>query len=207
LILPLIVSFASIAVARFFPGVEITNSIDGFLGRFKGQLTQQQIQQITKQLETFSFNPIFFWILQSLIAGATINALVAFGEEIGWRGFLYNEFKNNFNFWQNSIITGLIWGIWHAPLILQGHNYPNYPKLGVLWMIIFCILYSPIFNLIREKSNSVVATSILHGTLNATYGFSVLFLKGGNELTVGILGISGFIVLLIINTIIFLWKK
>lgn len=202
--LPLIISFASLPIAKLFPGVEIVSSIDGFLERFKNTLSEQQLQQLKQQMQTLDFIPMMFWIIQALFAGATINAVAAFGEEIGWRGFLYNELKYKFNFWQLSLIIGFIWGLWHAPLILQGHNYPNFPEIGVLWMIIFCILYSPIFNFIRKKSNSIIATSILHGTLNATYGFSILFLKGGNELTVGVLGISGFIILLIVDIIIFL---
>ncbi|MFN3550930.1 MAG: CPBP family intramembrane glutamic endopeptidase [Endomicrobiia bacterium] len=203
-VLPLVISFASLPVAKMFPGVEIVSSFDGFLERFKNNFSQQQMQQLKQQMQKIEFVPMMFWILQALFFGITINAVFAFGEEIGWRGFLYNELNPKFNFLKISLITGFIWGLWHAPLILQGHNYPNFPKIGVIWMIIFCILYSPIFNFIRKKSNSVIATSILHGTLNATYGFSILFLKGGNELTVGILGLSGFIILLIVDIIIFL---
>ncbi len=203
-VLPLIISFASLPVAKLFPGVEIVSSFDWFLERFRNNFSQQHMQQLKQQMQKIEFVPIMFLVLQALFTGITINAVFAFGEEIGWRGFLYSELKQKFDFFKTSLITGFIWGLWHAPLILQGRNYPNFPKIGVIWMIIFCILYSPIFNFIRKKSNSVIATSILHGTLNATYGFSIFFLKGGNELTVGMLGLSGFVILLIVDTIIFL---
>lgn len=206
-LLPLIVSYASIGVAVMFPSVEISPNMDGFFERLLSMYSTEQIESMKKQIAEMPINPVLMITIQSLFAGATINALAAFGEEIGWRGFLYKELMQKLNFWKTSFIIGFIWGLWHAPLILQGHNYPNYPIIGVLWMIIFCVLYSPIFNFIREKSGSVAATSILHGTINATYGVSVLFIKGGNELTVGVLGIAGFIVLLIINIIIYLFKS
>ncbi len=206
-LLPLVISFSSIPVAKLFPNIEISYSMEGLFERIKDSLSNQEIQKLKQQIELSPSSFIFFGIIQSLVAGVTINAVVAFGEEIGWRGFLYNELKQKFNFWQVSIITGFIWGLWHLPVILQGHNYPKYPILGSIWMIIFCILYSPIFNFIRTKANSVIATSVLHGTINATYGFSILFLKGGNELLVGVLGVSGFIVLAIINIILLLLPK
>ncbi len=202
--LPLIVSFASLAVSDIFPGTKVSFTIDGLLERFKDTMTQQQVQQLQQQFETIPFNPVWFAITQALIAGITINALVSFGEEIGWRGFLFNELIPRMGFWKTSGLTGFIWGLWHLPLVLQGHNYPHYRGLGVLWMTIFCILWSPIFNFIRIKSGSVIATSILHGSLNATAGFSFVFIKGGNELITGILGVSGFIVVAIVDIIIWL---
>lgn len=207
LFLPFIFSFASSSIAAFFPNVEISSNFEGFFERISKTLNKEQIAKMQQQLESVPFNPLLFWISTAILASLSINALVAFGEEIGWRGYLFNELSKNLNFWQVSLITGFVWGVWHAPLILQGYNYPTYPELGVLWMIIFCMLYSPIFNLIRIKSNSVIATSILHGAVNATYGFSIIFLKGGNELTVGMLGLAGFIVLFIADVIIWLYMR
>jgi|GEM_PF-6474532 len=56
---------------------------------------------------------------------------------------------------------------------------------GVLFMmIIFCLLLSPIFSYIRIKSRSVVAAAIMHGTLNATRGLSIMVVKGGGDLVI-----------------------
>lgn len=102
-----------------------------------------------------------------------------------------------------SLIIGIIWGIWHAPIILMGHNYPKYPIAGVFMMIAFCILFAPIFTLIREKSGSVIAASIFHGGNNALGGTAIMLLKGGNELLIGLTGLSGFTVLFVINISIY----
>jgi len=121
--------------------------------------------------------------------------------KLGWRGLLLREL-GRMGFWRASALIGLIWGIWHAPLILQGHNYPQHPVEGVFMMIIFCLLLSPIFSYIRIKSGSVIAAAILHGTLNATGGLSIMIVNG-NDLVTGVTGASGFIILSILNLLIF----
>ena len=205
-ILPVIFSCIAFGIALLFPDVSFSSDMSGFFERFLDKFTPSQIETLKSQIKAIPFNPFFFAIIQSLFAGATINAVAAFGEELGWRGFLQKEL-NFLGFWKGAIITGLIWGLWHAPLIIQGHNYPKYPYIGVFMMIVFTTLLSPLFSFIRIKSNSVITSAIMHGTLNASYGLSIMLLKGGNELTVGITGLAGFIALFILNFILWLYIK
>ena len=67
----------------------------------------------------YSFGSLMVLIMigQGMLAGITINAVVAFGEELMWRGFLLKELKGK-GIWRASLIIGSIWGIWHAPLII-----------------------------------------------------------------------------------------
>jgi len=110
-------------------------------------------------------------------------------------------------FWKSSIIIGLVWGIWHAPIILQGHNYPQHPQLGVFMMIVFTLLLSPIFSYVRLKANSVIAAAIIHGSINATVGLPLMVIKGGNDLTVGVTGLAGFIALSLVNLGLFVYDR
>jgi membrane protease YdiL (CAAX protease family) len=48
---------------------------------------------------------------------------------------------------------------------------------------------------IRIRSGSVIAPSIVHGTINASAGLAVLYLRGGSDLTVGLTGVAGFVAL------------
>ena len=66
-------------------------------------------------------------------------------------------------------------------------------------MVILCVLLAPIFSYIRLKSNSVIAAAIIHGTLNATGSLPLIVTKGGNDLIVGVTGLSGFVVLIGVN--------
>ena len=110
-------------------------------------------------------------------------------------------------FWKSSALIGLIWGLWYAPLILLGLNYPQHPELGVLIMIGWTIVIAPAFSYIRLKAKSVIAAAIFHGTINAVPGLAVVLLTGGDELTVAITGLAGFIAFGIVDLSLFIFDR
>jgi uncharacterized protein len=199
--LPVVLSVATFGVSLLFSGVSFAPGMEGMYSRFGSAMTPEQVEKFRQWSASLPVHPYFLGMLQALIAGATINAAAAFGEEIGWRGFLYKEFAP-LGFWRSSTLIGLIWGVWHAPLVVQGYNYPQHPVTGVLMMIVWCLLLSPVLNLVRLKSGSVIATSVLHGTLNGSAGLAIMLIKGGNDLTVGMTGLAGFVVLIIVDLLI-----
>src|SRR6516164_9485487 len=75
---------------------------------------------------------------QLLIAPGT-NAVFAFGEEWGWRGFLLFKLLP-LGQWPALVFSGALWGLWHTPVVLLGYNYPLHPRFGVLLMTIFCVI-------------------------------------------------------------------
>jgi membrane protease YdiL (CAAX protease family) len=197
-LIPVIISFLTLGIDLLFPMVEFTPNMAGFFEKLKNTLTLEQIEIMRAQAVAFPIHPYWIQLIQALIAGITVNALAGFGEELGWRGLLQREFAY-LGFWKSSLLIGIIWGIWHAPIILQGHNYPQHPKIGVFMMIIFTLLLAPIFSYVRLKAKSVIAAAIIHGTLNATFALDLMVIKGGNGLTVGISGLAGFIALVFVN--------
>ena len=200
--LPPVIAFATLGVSLLFPGVEYSSDMSGLLEL----LPPEQLQQIESQIAIYPIHPIWIALLQGLIAGITINAVAGFGEELGWRGFLQREF-GYMGFWKSSALIGVIWGIWHAPLILQGHNYPQHPVAGVFMMIGLCLLLAPIFSYVRLKAKSVIAAAVIHGSFNATVGLAIMMIKGGNDLTIGVTGLAGFIVLAVVNIGIFVYNR
>jgi membrane protease YdiL (CAAX protease family) len=203
LFMPVII-FLTIGVSLIFPDVTFNPEMTGFLNRLKNVLPPEQIEQMQQSLETLPVNLIWLTLIQGLIAGITVNALASFGEELGWRGFLLNAFKE-MKFFKATLFIGIIWGIWHAPLILMGHNYPQHPQTGVFMMIILCVLLTTILLYITIKSRSVIAASIMHGTMNAIAGISIMAINGGNDLTAGITGLAGFLALTIFITGVFIY--
>ena len=205
ILMPIIV-FSTFGISLLLPGVSYSPEMTGLFDLFENIITPEQVQLMKNSIENLPFD--FFWItlLQGLIAGITINAVAGFGEELGWRGFLLNEFKG-MSFFKASVIIGFIWGIWHAPIILMGHNYPQHPRIGVFMMIVWCILLTPIFIYITIKSKSVVAAAISHGTLNGTAGLSIMKIEGGSDLTTGVAGLAGFIALLIVLMGVFIYDS
>src|SRR6218665_283463 len=143
----------------------------------------------------------------SILFGGFINGIFTFGEELGWRGFLYNETKK-LGFWKSNLLIGTIWGLWHAPLILQGHNYPEHPVAGVFMMVPFCISLAFLLSWTRLKTNSVLAPALLHGMVNAGAGGIMLFAYGYNDLIGNIAGAAGVLgALLTLLVILFFDKK
>lgn len=162
------------------------------------------MKQIPGNMGTWGF--IGITLISGLLAGMTINAVFAFGEEIGWRGYLVELFKGQ-GFIRTSVVTGAIWGLWHAPLILNGHNYPQHPVAGVFMMVLMCILFTPILLYFRQKSGSVIVAAIMHGTFNGVVGLSNIFVLPFNDLLVGATGLAGMLVLLGSDAAIFLYDR
>jgi membrane protease YdiL (CAAX protease family) len=147
-------------------------------------------------------------LLSGMVAGVTTNALFAFGEEIGWRGYLLKQFEGK-NFLTTSIIIGIIWGLWHAPLILLGHNYPQHPQWGVLMMVVMSIPLSFIIQYFRVKSDSVIVAAVMHGTFNALAGMAYIFIdmNNWNDLIDASCGLTGICSLLVVAIAIFLFDR
>ena len=202
-VIPILYAFITLGINLFFTNVSFSANYEGLLS----SLPAEQATLVAEQLSKFP--PVVLLLInlvQAIIAGYTINAFFAFGEELGWRGYLLKALKGK-KFLSVSLITGFIWGLWHFPLILIGHNYPQHPITGVGMMIIWCILLSPVITYMVIKSKSVITAAIYHGTLNAIAGIGVLYLVGGNDLTNGVTGIAGFITLLLINIAFFFYDR
>lgn len=108
----------------------------------------------------------------AVVTGASIGAVWAAGEELGWRGYLLWELAP-LGFWPASLLIGIGWGVWHAPLIISGHAYPAFPVFGVGMMIIACISSAPLYTYVVVESRSVIAAVLLHGVFVAS-GVSIV---------------------------------
>ncbi len=109
--------------------------------------------------------------IQLIIISPFITLLVTFGEEYGWRGYLQTELAGIVGKVKAALLVGLIWGVWHAPLITMGHNYPGYPVEGILLMSAYTVTLSVIFGLAFIKSGSVWLVSYMHGVNNQSASF------------------------------------
>ncbi|MDO5671690.1 MAG: CPBP family intramembrane metalloprotease [Actinomycetaceae bacterium] len=113
-------------------------------------------------------------LISAFLAAFSINALVALGEEIGWRGWLTTALKP-LGFWPSAVVIGAIWGLWHAPINAAGYNYPDAPRpVAIVMFILFCVCFGALLQAIRERSQSLWPVAVAHGTLNATVGFFML---------------------------------
>lgn len=191
LFIPLLAVIICIPMSALMPGVSLNYGAEQVISQFG-------LDEATSETLQAQFSELSPWIMvgaqavSGLIAGCTINALFAFGEEYGWRNYLVDALRDS-GFWKKALFIGIVWGIWHAPLILQGHNYPQHPVAGVAMMCLSCILLGAIELYFVLKTRSVFPAAIIHGTFNALAGMVLFFVEGGNDLTVGLTGVAGFL--------------
>lgn len=121
-------------------------------------------------LAKYSVQTLVLFQLGTFLVAPAINALFSFGEEWGWRGFLLPKLLP-LGQWRALLLTGALWGLWHAPVVLLGYDYPFHPKLGVLLMILFCVIFGILLGWLRLATGSIWPAAIGHGALNAVGGF------------------------------------
>jgi membrane protease YdiL (CAAX protease family) len=139
---------------------------------------------------------------EAVVAALTVNALFAFGEEFGWRGWLADELRPLGAVWAN-VLTGILWGLWHAPIILLGFNYGG-SRLGVAFMVVLCIPLAFLLWRAREVTGTLYAPAALHGALNAFAGFFILVLVDPNPLLAAPVGLIGAAVIGIVAALLWL---
>lgn len=116
-------------------------------------------------------------IVPQVLLTALITTPILFGEEFGWRGFLQRRLFPEAPM-MSAIVTGLIWGVWHYPLILRGYNYPDQPLLGAALFTVFTVLVSYIFGWFYRRGGSIWCNSLAHAATNTVGSLALLWLAG-----------------------------
>ena len=101
------------------------------------------------------------------------------------------------------LITGIIWGLWHAPLTIIGHNYGlgywGFPFTGIAMMCLFCVTLGIFLSYLTLKTGSCIPAILGHGAVNGIAPIGIYFTHdGGNPFVgpapTGIIGMIPFIV-------------
>ncbi len=148
-------------------------------------------------------NPTMLLILftfMTVLVSPFFNTLFGLGEEIGWRGFLLPRLMP-LGKWKAYAILGVIWGLWHAPLVLVGFNYPGHPLLGLLLMILLTEAIGLFINELTLRYQSAILAGWVHGVFNSqSYGiWRMLLFYNTNPILGGITGLVGIAVLTVLG--------
>ena len=140
--------------------------------------------------------------VQAIFLAPILNFVTCFGEEWGWRGYLLPKMKNLLPTVPMLIITGIIWGLWHAPLTIIGHNYGlgywGFPFTGIAMMCVFCTVLGVFMSYVTLKTKSCIPAIVAHGAINGIAAIGMYFtFDGGNPfigpVPTGIIGLMPFI--------------
>ena len=141
---------------------------------------------------------IFVSAVQSILVGPLIGLLLGFGEEYGWRGYLQGELIG-LGKRRGILLLGLIWSVWHYPVIWMGHNYPGQPVSGTVLMTGYTTLLAFVLGYVMLKTGSIWLVSFLHALNNQTYSYlnSLVYQPDSPVFSFGA-GIYGLITLAVI---------
>lgn len=132
--------------------------------------------------KSFSFSQALTGIL-TVLATTPLMAFNTIGEEFGWRGYMNQKMEPLLGTTGTIIVGGIIWGLWHAVLTVEGHNfgkdYYGYPYIGIICMCINCMFTGIFLMWLTKKTNSIYPAAIFHAMNN--FGGTVtssLFMSG-----------------------------
>ena len=127
-----------------------------------------------------------FWLKEVIVIPMVFSCvLFFFGEEYGWRFFLQPRLQKKFGKIKGVILLGVIWGIWHLPMVLFYCSTPENFFYAVTTQIMCCIFLSIVFAYFYEKSGSLWCVVLLHFMTNAIAGIVAAKQGGIQELYSG----------------------
>lgn len=104
---------------------------------------------------------VLFFIYQFITAGT---------EEIGWRGYLLPSMLKKKTPWEASVRIGMIWALWHTPIILYVFYAQGLPVLQILLsfvgFIAGTIAMATIHTYYYLKTNNIVFNMFIHAISN-----------------------------------------
>lgn len=203
-IVPIVIAVLGLAAAVVLGFGDYDPSGMPMIDRLRAMGQPEIAERAHEQLRELTINPVLLALITAPLAGITINGLFAFGEELGWRGLLQQELAP-IGFARASALIGAIWGLWHAPLILLGHNFPEHPRLGVPVMIAACIPLGIILSWLALRAQTVFAAAVGHGTLNAVAGVSSMAISGGEQIEILVLGYAGIVAMIPLMIAALVW--
>lgn len=151
---------------------------------------------------------LFAQLPMAALLGWLVNVPMTLGEEGGWRGFLYPELEKKYGVRKSLIFGGIIWGLWHLPLTIQGHNYGlhywGFPLVGIAMMCLFSITAGILLAWLTKKTDSIWPAVFCHSAINAFgpafyYMIAPQYMEGGWKLLgPGVSGIIGMLPLMVL---------
>lgn len=144
-----------------------------FTGLLERSLDVNQVKVYTENFNRWKI--LLNYLMPAIFTTTSMALFTAFGEEYGWRGYLLRQFKSPL---RANLYIGVVWGLWHSPMVLKGYNYPSNPLLGVGMMVVLCLALTPIMNDITRKSKSILTGALFHASINSFVALPLVFLRG-----------------------------
>lgn len=94
------------------------------------------------------------------------------GEELGWRGFMREEFNKKYDFLKSSVSQGLVWCFWHTLLWVVDSEFNDWKAIPyVISNIVVITSITVLMNIFMEWHNNLLYSVLLHFGFNIIYVF------------------------------------
>jgi membrane protease YdiL (CAAX protease family) len=132
-----------------------------------------------------------------------VFGLVAVGEEVGWRGYLHAALRP-LGPVRMLLLSGVVWGAWHAPLLLLGSNYGTGSPVSIVLMVVSTVLLGALLAWLRERTGTMWAAAAAHGALNASITLLIPSLVAPEQVRAGLtlLGWPGWVVMAVVVAVL-----
>jgi uncharacterized protein len=152
-------------------------------------------------VNSWALNLAASFLLMSTL-GTVLSGLSAFGEELGWRGYMLTRLIAA-GVPKPVLASGLIWSVWHVPLILSGqYAAGSRPQLSAILFMIGVVATGYLAAYVRLRSGSVWPPVMLHAAWNAIIQGTFDRATVGTPLAVGESGLLTTLVSVILVLVI-----
>ncbi|MEM7449648.1 MAG: CPBP family intramembrane glutamic endopeptidase [Myxococcota bacterium] len=213
-LLPLGIAMLTLMLSALLPSLEVAWTTEAWVALNSGSVPAEKRTEFLEAIRAMPVHPGVAQSIQAVLVGLTINAALCLFEELGWRGFLYQQPATpRYQFAR----VGLLWGLWHVPLVLYGHLYPQNPWPGAALIFLATLAQSVILDVLRRSSGSIVPVVVFRGTLMAMMPIIGLaspiptaprgLIGGGTDLHTGITGAPGIAATALIGALLVIYVK
>jgi uncharacterized protein len=208
--------------AWFLPGILTLSGMLVYFAVFPAQFDSNfnTLQQLLDRAgsaagRVLPFTAQTYFLIQlatALILSPILNLVAVFGEEFGWRAYLQPKLMP-LGTRKALVITGLIWGVWHWPVILMGYEYGfgywGAPVVGPLLFLVFTVSLAILFGWLVLRAGSVWPSAIAHGAINGIAALGLIAMNGKPNMLLGPApnGLLGGLPLILLALFLFLNRK
>lgn len=148
------------------------------LASFNGPAPNFGQTQVAILAHTQGISP---WLL--LPIHATLLFITLLGEEIGWRGLALPELLRRFNPTAASLILGILWGVWHLPMIWVPALGAGVASVPLGWFLVDIVAMSLLYTWIfQHTQGSLLIATLLHTANNTAAAFIPLLPPAATDL-------------------------
>lgn len=177
-----LISFPVMLLGPALSGIVLTAAIDGRAGlrelserlrrwrlgirEYAAVLIPPAVMLAVLVLLSVGVSPVFRPHL--FLLGGLFGPIAGFLEEIGWTGFAFPRLQARLGSLRGGILLGLVWGLWHAPIV----DYLGAASPHGAWLVPFFLGFVAVLTPMRvligwlaSRARSVLLAQLMHASL------------------------------------------